>query len=87
MARLLSLAEVCLKIKRSKPTVRQWVKDGLFPEGKADPSGTVCWDETVVKAWQTLHITGFFEKYVKAILPEKRRQPPETAGSRTDKME
>ncbi len=79
-AKLLSLTKVSALLARSKPTLRKWIEEGTFPQGKPDPNGVLCWSENVVMAWQTLYEPGFFEKPVKGSLSENRRQRLETAG-------
>ncbi len=79
-APMLTLAKLSLRLEVSKPTLREWIEAGKFPQGTPDPSGVVRWSENVVKAWQTLYEAGFFKWAVKASRAENLGKRRETTG-------
>jgi predicted DNA-binding transcriptional regulator AlpA len=79
--KLLPLAEVARRIKRSKPILQEWIKEGRFPKGIVDASGALCWPENLVEAWQTLLLAGFFEWPVKSKRGGKDRKRMETIAN------
>ncbi len=78
--KMLSLAKVCERIDRSKPTVRQWLEEGRFPQGVPDASGVLFWAEDVIEAWQLLAKVGFFRWPVKENRTENLGKRRETLG-------